>query len=417
MTERSLDSDQNAAPEDIATLYSRANMEGTRYWDFSASRKKVRGQFHHRMALEEAERAGAPQQPLPPLLRQASEQLQAPQLQVPQFPAAHFEQQARSGPVRVPGTVAQTEMREIPASRVAAPWRERPTPAPERAPTRWFGLQSVFSTAQAAAETPPEPQMSSVPRPPMVAVFSLAGGVGKTCLVATLGRALSSLGEQVLLADTAAFGLLPFYFGSRESKPGVVRTFLSPPRPDHGGESEAPVHVLSLKPEYYPGDGGQDDALLGELVKDGRGASRIMVDIATASSEVTSRLLRLRPTVLVPLLPDMSSLASLVSLEAFLTDRDREAAERLYLLNQFDTALPLHQDMREMLQQQLGDRLLPLVLRRSPAVSEALVEGMTVIDYAPGSTAAEDYWALAGWLRSFAAPAIVGYGGVRWSER
>jgi cellulose biosynthesis protein BcsQ len=110
-------------------------------------------------------------------------------------------------------------------------------------------------------------------------------------------------------------------------------------------------------------------------------------------------------------------LASLVSLEAFLTDRDREAAERLYLLNQFDTALPLHQDMREMLQQQLGDRLLPLVLRRSPAVSEALVEGMTVIDYAPGSTAAEDYWALAGWLRSFAAPAIVGYGGVRWSER
>ena len=32
-------------PEDIATLYSRARMEGARYWDFSASRKQVRQQL------------------------------------------------------------------------------------------------------------------------------------------------------------------------------------------------------------------------------------------------------------------------------------------------------------------------------------------------------------------------------------
>ena len=70
-----------------------------------------------------------------------------------------------------------------------------------------------------------------------------------------------------------------------------------------------------------------------------------------------------------------------------------------------------------MLQQQLGDRLLPFVLRRSSAVSEALAEGMTVIDYAPDSEAAEDYRNLAGWLRSFAAPARPGHGGARWSER
>jgi cellulose biosynthesis protein BcsQ len=84
-------------------------------------------------------------------------------------------------------------------------------------------------------------------------------------------------------------------------------------------------------------------------------------------------------------------------------------------LNQFDASSPLHLDVRAILQQQLGDRLLPLVLRRSPAVSEALAEGMTVIDYAPGSEVAEDYRTLAGWLRSFAAPAVAS--GVRWSER
>ena len=36
-------------PEDIAKLYSRAHLEGTRYWDFSASRKQVRGQFRQRI--------------------------------------------------------------------------------------------------------------------------------------------------------------------------------------------------------------------------------------------------------------------------------------------------------------------------------------------------------------------------------
>src|ERR1700733_6927172 len=32
-------------PEDIAALYSRARIEWTRYWDFSASRKQVRRQL------------------------------------------------------------------------------------------------------------------------------------------------------------------------------------------------------------------------------------------------------------------------------------------------------------------------------------------------------------------------------------
>ena len=55
------------------------------------------------------------------------------------------------------------------------------------------------------------------------------------------------------------------------------------------------------------------------------------------------------------------------------------------VLNQFDASLPLHLDVREVLRRQLGDRLLPFVIRRAPAVSEALAEGMTVVDYAPES--------------------------------
>ena len=108
--------------------------------------------------------------------------------------------------------------------------------------TRWYALRSIFA--------PPEmvytPSLEE--RPPMLVVFSLAGGVGKTCLVATLGRALAALGEHVLLADTAAYGPLPLYFGSREFKPGVVRTF-SPP----GGENDARSKCLPWSQSAIPG--------------------------------------------------------------------------------------------------------------------------------------------------------------------
>jgi cellulose synthase operon protein YhjQ len=340
MTELPSKREQGATPKNIGTLYSRAQAQGARYWDFSASRKQVRGQFR------------PPVQPL----RQVTESAEQP--------------------LRPKG----------------------------EATPRWHALHSVFAPAEEAG-TPPLVEQ----RPPIVAVFSMAGGVGKTCLVATLGRALSALGEHVLLADTTAGGLLPFYFGSRASNPGVVRTF-SP----IGVERDAPVKILKLEAERYIRDGGEHDPLLAELISDGDGASRILVDLATAGRDVTGRLLVLRPTVLVPLLPDISSVASVGSLEAFL-GRDEGAAH--YLLNQFDGSSPLHQEVREMLQRQLGDRLLPLVLRRSAAVSEALAEGMTVIDYAPGSATAEDYWNLAGWLRSLSAPAARGRSGVRWTER
>jgi len=87
------------------------------------------------------------------------------------------------------------------------------------------------------------------------------------------------------------------------------------------------------------------------------------------------------------------------------------------VLNQFDYSLPLHLDVREILREQIGDRLLPFALRRSPAVSEALAEGMTVMDYAPTASVAEDYAHLAEWVRSLSAPATQTYRGVRWSER
>jgi len=163
-----------------------------------------------------------------------------------------------------------------------------------------------------------------------------------------------------------------------------------------------------------------EEVLTAEIGKYSRGLSRVIVDLPTASGATTRRIIGMSPLVVVPMVPDMNSVVSISSIDAFFERNATGNAKQslpFYVLNQFDASLPLHLDIREVLREQLGDRLLPMVLRRTPAVSEALAEGMTVMDYAPNSTVAEDFATLASWVKSQSAPATSVYRGVRWSER
>ncbi len=282
----------------------------------------------------------------------------------------------------------------------------------DRLTNRWFALRGIFDPTPMQPEAIPAPVAA---RAPAMAVFSLAGGVGKTSLVATLGRALSARGERVLLVDTAAFGLLPFFFGATDQRPGLLRTF-SPP----GVSSDAPVQMVTIDPEGLAPEQGGQESLSGEIAKFARGASRVIVDLATASGATTRRIMRMAPLVLVPVVPDMNSVVSVSSIDAFFEHNNVQTGKPAlpyYVLNQFDASLPLHLDVREVLREQLGERLLPFALRRTAAMSEALAEGMTVMDYAPGSALTEDFATLAGWVKSLSAPATTSYRGVRWSER
>ena len=546
MTERKALGDAMETPEDVATLYSWANLHGAKYRDFSASRAQTREKARQRVQeaieaerrrareeveaqknaeakktaeaaiLAEAQRkqeealkeqavkaeqqaeqerawqanrpasnpvppyqppqqdhAHAQPQPYPgtnghfgaPAANQNSYQAQhtagqplysAPQAQTPyqhaagqplyaappaQAPYAHPPASPAAAPVppqeqyrarddhylQVRNPWAPAETRE-PAARPAWLSSERPeAPAPpaihaapedtlqgsrDRLTSRWFALNGLFSGGTAPAETVPA---AAAQRAPVLAVFSLAGGVGKTSLVATLRRTLSARGERVLLVDTAAYGLLPFFFGARDQRPGVLRTFTAP-----GSSGDAPIQMITIDPESLAPDNGQQESLTQEVSRHARGAGRVIIDLATASGATTRRVLRMAPTVLVPVVPDMSSVVSVSSIDSFFQHNVSASGQPVrpcYVLNQFDPSLPLHLDVREVLREQLGDRLLPFALRRTPAVSEALAEGMTVVDYAPSSTVAEDYGNLAGWVKSVAAPATHGFRGVRWSEK
>lgn len=284
----------------------------------------------------------------------------------------------------------------------------------ERVASRWFALKGVFGQPGAEpAEAPPARQREM--RTPVLAVFSFAGGVGKTSLVATLGRSLSSLGEKVLLTDTTSHGLLPFYFGASELRESTVRTF-SPP----SGSTDAPIYLVNHPIDQPLSDAAEQGAVVDRIVENGRGTHRIVLDLTSSTAWLLRRIAHLSPTILVPLAPDMNSVISLQSIERFfrgIDGPDGTPIKVFFVINQFDAGQPLHLDVREVLRRQLGERLLPLVIRRAPAVSEALAEGMTIIDYAADAPVAEDYLNVAHWLRSVAAPAAAGFRNVRWSER
>jgi cellulose synthase operon protein YhjQ len=283
----------------------------------------------------------------------------------------------------------------------------------ERVAARWYALKGVFEQPGGdAVEAAPVRQKEI--RTPVLAVMSLAGGVGKTSLVATIGRSLSSLGEKVLLTDTTSHGLLPFYFGASELRQGTVRTF-SPP----SGSTDAPIYLVSYDVGHENGE-QERDMLVEEILASSRGTHRVLIDLSVGSAWILRKMARLSPTILVPLAPDMNSVISLQAIEKFfqgMVDADGRPLQPHYVINQFDVSLPLHLDVREVLRRQLGDRLLPFVIHRAPEVSEALAEGMTVVDYAPESPVSGDYLNVATWLRNVAAPATAGFRNVRWSER
>lgn len=286
----------------------------------------------------------------------------------------------------------------------------------ERVAARWFALKGLMgSNTEAVPDALSQARPVTETSAPMLSIVALSGGVGKTSLVATLGRALSSVGERVLLADTTAHGLLPYYFGARELRPDVVRTFSPPP-----GSIDAPVYMVNYQTDRLATDDAGQVNLVEEIGRHSKGTQRVLLDVNGSSAWLVRRLARLNSAVLVPITPDMNSVLSIQNVERFFggtQDSEGRPVSPYYVLNQFDASLPLHLDVREVLRQQLGNRLLPVMIRRSQSVSEALAEGMTVIDYAPESAVTEDYIQLAEWVRHLAAPASIGLRRMRWSER
>ena len=145
----------------------------------------------------------------------------------------------------------------------------------------------------------------------------------------------------------------------------------------------------------------------------------MVVDLSPSSTWLLRKLASLGPAVLVPLVPSMDSVIRLESTERLFRELSRGYAHSLhpyYVLNHFDPSQALHQEVRSALRRRLAGRLLQIAISNSPAVAEALAEGMTVLDYTPAAGVAQDYRNLAGWLKGISPPRSSEAANTRWGQ-
>jgi cellulose biosynthesis protein BcsQ len=388
--------------KDVARLYSWAHVEGVPYHDFSRQRK-----LHHAPPSPVVEDEKSSQQPELQQTGIVEPEIPKPEIREPEIRA----KRATSQPA-----VPVPPLAEVQSSAAISPVHSEESPGQDYPffPAQSSTLENMLTPYPFAVSKgrrrPTFVERGLLPHGdggrPVMAVYSLAGGVGRTTLCANLGRVLCSMGEQVLLVDASGSGLLPFYFGASDLRPGL-RTFVAP------GMNYSPLRVI-----------GADEVTAGWLKSDVESAMlashRTIFDLGPASMSVRLEIFRMCTVILVPLLPDLNSILSVSRIEASLKNMQSKGGgipSPYYIFNEFDPQDSMAQQARELVVRQCGERLLPLTIRHGTEVAEAIASRMTVADYAPESEVTHDYLEIALWLRKLAPAIHAASSPGRWSEQ
>lgn len=220
---------------------------------------------------------------------------------------------------------------------------------------------------------------------------SAAGGVGKTTLCATVARILSTRLSNVLVADRCAEGIIPYYFSLERLRAGGLQTVY--PNARRTGYQMTIVNV-PCDERLNASTAAWQEQLQAE-------STLTLMDVPTLNGHCSQSQLVRAGQVVVPLNPDVQSIASLAWVEELSGQlAEGQNGRSLFVLNRFDEARALHREIRTHLEKVLGERLAPVSVRESEAVAEALSLGMTVVDHAPQSLVAKDFEQLVMWLEA-----------------
>jgi cellulose synthase operon protein YhjQ len=281
-----------------------------------------------------------------------------------------------------------------------APQKNEPTSAPPQVadvtpaapavnhPRR--ALQSVFEVNARLRIASAQPHLAAGSGAALI-FASCAGGVGKTTLCATVARVLSARLSNVLVADRCPQGIMPYYFGLERLSAGGLQTVY--PNARRAGYQMTMVNAPCEEQSNTP-----TAAWLEQLQAE---STLTLMDLPTLNNRSLQEQMIPAGYVVVPLVPDVQSIASIAGVEA-LSNVSSEGQNRrcLFVLNRFDEARPLHREIRTHLEKVLEDRLAPLAVRESDYVAEALSLGITVLDHVPQSPVANDFEQLAAWMEA-----------------
>ena len=246
----------------------------------------------------------------------------------------------------------------------------------------------------------------------VVGVVSMKGGVGKSTVCANLAAALAfRMGPGAVLAiDLDPQDALHLHLGLDDRRvPGVCgaavrghplkQTLLHsdtevdclPYGAASDAEREAFEQILLDQPDWLA---TQLQKL--RLKRD----QVVLVDTPPGPSVYLQQVFRCADIVLVVLLADAASYATVPAMQGWLRDMQAEHPhlQAFYVLNQLDRTDILNRDVANLLYQKLEQRLTPVHIHADETVREALALQQPVLQYEPHGQASHDVARLSQWL-------------------
>jgi cellulose synthase operon protein YhjQ len=247
----------------------------------------------------------------------------------------------------------------------------------------------------------------------VISVVSMKGGVGKTTVAVNLASSLAQrLGQgRVSLIDFDPQNAAHWHFGSLDAQsPGLCQFGIKGQL-----ESNTVATPRELGLDCYPFGrateservafenvlGTQSD-WLGRFIKAMGGPKDgiVVVDTSTGPSIYLNQAISASDFVVVMLLGDAASYATVPSMETLLDETIplNPNLKSVYVLNQIDPTDLLNMDIVESLKEQLKTRVAPVTINADEAVKEALAVQQSVLVYDPHGQASQDVASLARWI-------------------
>lgn len=251
-------------------------------------------------------------------------------------------------------------------------------------------------------------------KPQVLAVFNHKGGTGKTTTSVQIAAGLADKGARVLLVDTDGQGNVAtsLALSSERSLYHVIVMGLSLEQAVIEARPNLDVlpsnETLAAAELYLAGQKRRDRVLAQRLERARELYDYVIVDCSPSLSLMNQNALAFADAVLCPVACDYLSLVGVRQVLRTIKQVNRILGHAVTLWGvlptQFDTRARICREALETLRQNFGDVCLSPVHYVS-RVKEAPSVGKTLFEYAPTSTATEDYWRVVEKLLSSAAAA------------
>jgi chromosome partitioning protein len=261
---------------------------------------------------------------------------------------------------------------------------------------------------QAHPETPPPPRVERTNvrrlrpgKPQVLAVFNHKGGTGKTTTSVQIAAGLAEKGARVLLVDTDGQGNVAtsLALSAERSLYHVIVMGLSLEQAVIEARPNLDVlpsnETLAAAELYLAGQKRRDRVLAQRLERARDFYDYVIVDCSPSLSLMNQNALAFADAVLCPVACDYLSLVGVRQVLRTIKQVNRILGHSVALWGvlptQFDTRARICREAHETLKQNFGDVCLSPIHYVS-RVKEAPSVGKTLFEYAPTSTATEDYW-------------------------